>query len=95
MVGQGYARGWFGNPPVRGPALGDAMVGCDGLTKRLGDSTAADCTGFSAEKRSVYRFPSSNRLGKTPVTRMSCEIPGADGGQTVSRAVPTCRRQRR
>jgi len=53
---------------------GEAMIECDGLTKRFGDVTAVDRVSFSVEKRSIFGFLGPNGSGKTTVIRMLCGI---------------------
>src|SRR3954451_7983012 len=52
----------------------DAMIECDGLTKRFGHFTAVDHVTFSVGKGSIFGFLGPNGSGKSTVIRMLCGI---------------------
>ncbi len=52
----------------------DAMIECDGLTKRFGTFTAVDHVSFSVGKGSIFGFLGPNGSGKSTVIRMLCGI---------------------
>jgi ABC-type multidrug transport system ATPase subunit len=52
----------------------DAMVKCEGLTKRFGNFTAVDHVSFSVGKGSIFGFLGPNGSGKSTVIRMLCGI---------------------
>jgi ABC-type multidrug transport system ATPase subunit len=52
----------------------DAMIECDGLTKRFGAFTAVDHISFSVSKGSIFGFLGPNGSGKSTVIRMLCGI---------------------
>src|SRR3954449_3800942 len=52
----------------------DAMIECDGLTKRFGNFTAVDHVSFSVGKGSIFGFLGPNGSGKSTVIRMLCGI---------------------
>src|ERR1700682_4799588 len=52
----------------------DAMIECEGLTKRFGTFTAVDHVTFSVEKGSIFGFLGPNGSGKSTVIRMLCGI---------------------
>ena len=52
----------------------DAMIECDGLTKRFGTFTAVDHVSFAVEKGSIFGFLGPNGSGKSTVIRMLCGI---------------------
>jgi ABC-type multidrug transport system ATPase subunit len=54
--------------------LMDAMIECDGLTKRFGNFTAVDHVTFSVERGSIFGFLGPNGSGKSTVIRMLCGI---------------------
>ena len=69
---------------------GEAMIECDGLTKRFGDVTAVDRVSFSVEKRSIFGFLGPNGSGKTTVIRMLCGIlEPSDGRAEIIRVNPS------
>ncbi|HEX4667970.1 MAG TPA: ABC transporter ATP-binding protein [Chthoniobacterales bacterium] len=55
-------------PPI------DAMIECDGLTKRFGTFTAVDHVSFSVARGSIFGFLGPNGSGKSTVIRMLCGI---------------------
>jgi ABC-type multidrug transport system ATPase subunit len=52
----------------------EAMIECDGLTKRFGNFTAVDHVSFSVGKGSIFGFLGPNGSGKSTVIRMLCGI---------------------
>src|ERR1700730_16982705 len=52
----------------------DAMIECEGLTKRFGAFTAVDRVSFSVGKGSIFGFLGPNGSGKSTVIRMLCGI---------------------
>src|SRR6266705_2605749 len=52
----------------------EAMIECDGLTKRFGTFTAVDHVSFSVGKGSIFGFLGPNGSGKSTVIRMLCGI---------------------
>jgi ABC-type multidrug transport system ATPase subunit len=52
----------------------EAMIECDGLTRRFGTLTAVDHVSFSVGKGSIFGFLGPNGSGKTTVIRMLCGI---------------------
>src|SRR5207249_2120300 len=52
----------------------DAVIECDGLTKKFGDITAVDHVSFAVEKQSIFGFLGPNGSGKSTVIRMLCGI---------------------
>ncbi len=52
----------------------EAMIECDGLTKRFGNFTAVDHVSFSVERGSIFGFLGPNGSGKSTVIRMLCGI---------------------
>src|SRR5437879_7950479 len=52
----------------------DAMIECEGLTKRFGNFTAVDHVSFSVAKGSIFGFLGPNGSGKSTVIRMLCGI---------------------
>jgi ABC-type multidrug transport system ATPase subunit len=52
----------------------DAMIECEGLTKRFGTFTAVDHVTFSVGKGSIFGFLGPNGSGKSTVIRMLCGI---------------------
>jgi ABC-type multidrug transport system ATPase subunit len=52
----------------------DAMIECDGLTKRFGHFTAVDHVTFSVGRGSIFGFLGPNGSGKSTVMRMLCGI---------------------
>jgi ABC-type multidrug transport system ATPase subunit len=52
----------------------DAMIECDGLTKRFGNFTAVDHVNLSVERGSIFGFLGPNGSGKSTVIRMLCGI---------------------
>ncbi|MEY2484631.1 MAG: drug efflux transport system permease protein ybhF [Verrucomicrobiota bacterium] len=69
----------------------DAMIECDGLTKRFGPFTAVDHVSFSVGRGSIFGFLGPNGSGKSTVIRMLCGIlepsdgTGRIGGHDVVR----------
>jgi ABC-type multidrug transport system ATPase subunit len=54
--------------------MADAMIECEGLTKRFGAFTAVDHVSFSVSKGSIFGFLGPNGSGKSTVIRMLCGI---------------------
>src|SRR2546430_4615461 len=54
--------------------MSEAMIQCEGLTKRFGTFTAVDHVSFSVGKGSIFGFLGPNGSGKTTVIRMLCGI---------------------
>jgi ABC-type multidrug transport system ATPase subunit len=54
--------------------MSDAMIECEGLTKRFGAFTAVDHVSFSVGKGSIFGFLGPNGSGKSTVIRMLCGI---------------------
>jgi ABC-type multidrug transport system ATPase subunit len=54
--------------------MNDAMIECDGLTKRFANFTAVDHVSFSVGKGSIFGFLGPNGSGKSTVIRMLCGI---------------------
>src|SRR5437870_4494596 len=52
----------------------NAMIECDGLTKRFGNFTAVDHVSFTVGKGSIFGFLGPNGSGKSTVIRMLCGI---------------------
>jgi ABC-type multidrug transport system ATPase subunit len=52
----------------------EAMIECEGLTKRFGTFTAVDHVSFSVSKGSIFGFLGPNGSGKSTVIRMLCGI---------------------
>jgi ABC-type multidrug transport system ATPase subunit len=52
----------------------EAMIECDGLTKRFGTFTAVDHVSFSIARGSIFGFLGPNGSGKSTVIRMLCGI---------------------
>ena len=52
----------------------EAMIECDGLTRRFGNFTAVDHVSFSVSKGSIFGFLGPNGSGKSTVIRMLCGI---------------------
>ncbi|MEY2480787.1 MAG: drug efflux transport system permease protein ybhF [Verrucomicrobiota bacterium] len=52
----------------------EAMIECEGLTKRFGAFTAVDHVSFSVGKGSIFGFLGPNGSGKSTVIRMLCGI---------------------
>src|SRR5689334_22392543 len=52
----------------------EAMIECEGLTKRFGSFTAVDHVSFSVGKGSIFGFLGPNGSGKSTVIRMLCGI---------------------
>src|SRR5437868_1066555 len=52
----------------------EAMIECDGLTKRFGPFTAVDHVSFTVGKGSIFGFLGPNGSGKSTVIRMLCGI---------------------
>jgi ABC-type multidrug transport system ATPase subunit len=54
--------------------MNDAMIECEGLTKRFGTFTAVDHVSFSVGKGSIFGFLGPNGSGKSTVIRLLCGI---------------------
>ncbi|MBA2623926.1 MAG: ABC transporter ATP-binding protein [Chthoniobacterales bacterium] len=54
--------------------MGEAMIECDGLTKRFGTFTAVDHVSFAVQRGSIFGFLGPNGSGKSTVIRMLCGI---------------------
>jgi ABC-type multidrug transport system ATPase subunit len=54
--------------------MSDAMIECEGLTKRFGTFTAVDHVSFSVARGSIFGFLGPNGSGKSTVIRMLCGI---------------------
>jgi ABC-type multidrug transport system ATPase subunit len=54
--------------------MNNAMIECEGLTKRFGTFTAVDHVSFSVGKGSIFGFLGPNGSGKSTVIRMLCGI---------------------
>src|SRR3979411_367743 len=54
--------------------MSEAMIECEGLTKRFGNFTAVDHVSFSVGKGSIFGFLGPNGSGKSTVIRMLCGI---------------------
>ena len=54
--------------------MSEAMIECEGLTKRFGDFTAVDHVSFSVGRGSIFGFLGPNGSGKSTVIRMLCGI---------------------
>ena len=52
----------------------EAMIECEGLTKRFGNFTAVDHVSFAVGKGSIFGFLGPNGSGKSTVIRMLCGI---------------------
>ena len=52
----------------------EAMIECEGLTKRFGTFTAVDHVSFTVGKGSIFGFLGPNGSGKSTVIRMLCGI---------------------
>src|SRR5712671_972547 len=52
----------------------EAMIECDGLTKRFGTFTAVDRVSFKVGRGSIFGFLGPNGSGKSTVIRMLCGI---------------------
>jgi len=54
--------------------MAEAMIECEGLTRRFGHFTAVDHVSFSIEKSSIFGFLGPNGSGKSTVIRMLCGL---------------------
>src|SRR5437588_808630 len=54
--------------------MSEAMIQCEGLTKRFGTFTAVDHVTLSVAKGSIFGFLGPNGSGKSTVIRMLCGI---------------------
>jgi ABC-type multidrug transport system ATPase subunit len=54
--------------------MSEAMIECEGLTKRFGVFTAVDHVSFTVGKGSIFGFLGPNGSGKSTVIRMLCGI---------------------
>src|SRR5437016_12817460 len=55
-------------------SMPEAMIECEGLTKRFGTFTAVDQVSFKVGKGSIFGFLGPNGSGKSTVIRMLCGI---------------------
>src|SRR3954451_4049051 len=63
----------------------NAMIECQGLTKRFGSFTAVDHVSFTVGKGSIFGFLGPNGSGKSTVIRMLCGIlMPTEGSATVA-----------
>jgi ABC-type multidrug transport system ATPase subunit len=83
-----FCPSWFESPAVASHPLRpafqnhpssfrfamDAMIECDGLTKRFGNFTAVNHVTFSVGRGSIFGFLGPNGSGKSTVIRMLCGI---------------------
>ncbi len=53
---------------------GEAMIECEGLTKRFGHFTAVDHVTFKVSKGSIFGFLGPNGSGKSTVIRLLCGL---------------------
>src|SRR4051812_11544614 len=54
--------------------MSEAMIECEGLTKRFGNFTAVDHVSLSVARGSIFGFLGPNGSGKSTVIRMLCGI---------------------
>ena len=54
--------------------MNNAMIECEGLTRRFGTFTAVDQVSFSISRGSIFGFLGPNGSGKSTVIRMLCGI---------------------
>jgi ABC-type multidrug transport system ATPase subunit len=54
--------------------MAEAMIECEGLSKRFGHFTAVDQVSFKVEKSSIFGFLGPNGSGKSTVIRMLCGL---------------------
>src|SRR6267142_2028616 len=54
--------------------MAEAMIECEGLTKRFGHFTAVDHVSFKVAKSSIFGFLGPNGSGKSTVIRMLCGL---------------------
>src|SRR5438132_11138947 len=54
--------------------MSEAMIECEGLTKRFGTFTAVDHVSFKVGKGSIFGFLGPNGSGKSTVIRMLCGL---------------------
>jgi len=59
----------------------EAMIECEGLTKRFGHFTAVDHVSFKIEKGSIFGFLGPNGSGKSTVIRLLCGLLQASDGR--------------
>src|SRR3954463_10679265 len=65
--------------------MNDAMIECEGLTKRFGNFTAVDHVSFSVGRGSIFGFLGPNGSGKSTVIRMLCGIlEPTEGSATIA-----------
>src|ERR1051326_3895034 len=65
--------------------MAEAMIECEGLTKRFGHFTAVDRVSFSVARGSIFGFLGPNGSGKSTVIRMLCGIlEPSDGSARVN-----------
>ena len=60
---------------------GEAMIECEGLTKRFGHFTAVDHVSFQVGKGSIFGFLGPNGSGKSTVIRLLCGLLRPSDGQ--------------
>ena len=64
--------------------MAEAMIECDGLTKRFGTFTAVDAIDFDVQPGEAFGFLGPNGAGKTSTMRMiGCTSPSSGGTLTV------------
>src|SRR6476619_2127052 len=64
--------------------MSEAMIECEGLTKRFGNFTAVDHVTFSVAKGSILGFLGPNGSGKSHISRILCGIIEAAEGTARS-----------
>jgi len=52
----------------------EAMIECEGLTRRFGHVLAVDHVSFKVQKGSIFGFLGPNGSGKSTVIRMLCGL---------------------
>src|ERR1700716_625172 len=63
--------------------MSDAMIECEGLTKRFGNFTAVDHVSFSVARGAIFGFLGPNGSGKSTVIRMLCGILAPSAGKAT------------